>query len=199
MWTISEQRIEAISSHSKGNLAYWLLLVECLFFYPWGQWTKAAMLLMTLFKSWAEFILTRIDSWLVRWLNAAITIICFQSDCLNPETESINIKLTCLLHMDVCTALNRRALPVHATAMTVKRLTFWISSKMQQENVITLQRERREIEGEKAGEKDMRQLVRAATQDFGSRIYELCLWRIPALRPLLLTIHRISRNQAAMI
>lgn len=84
---------------------------------------------------------------------------------------------------------------------------------MKQESLITLQPERqregeraerrraREIESEKrwSGERDMRQLDRAATQISGSRIHELCLWRIPAIRPLLLTIHRIRHNHADVI
>lgn len=72
---------------------------------------------------------------LSRWLNAAITIISLQSDSQSAgrrEIESINIKLTCLLHIDVCAAQNGVSvcvLPVHATAMTPKCLIFELHPK----------------------------------------------------------------------
>lgn len=40
---------------------------------------------------------------------------------------------------------------------------------------------------------------RAASRAFGSGISRRCLWRTPAARPLVLTIHRIEHDRAAMI
>ncbi len=58
-------------------------------------------------KNWVKFVLTELDSLLVRWLNAAITIISLESDSLSlasQKIESINVKLTRLLHIYVCAA-----------------------------------------------------------------------------------------------
>lgn len=77
--------------------------------YPEGKRMKTIMKLMMALKKWVKFVLTKLDSWLVRWLNAAITIISLESDSLSlplEEIESINMNLTCLLHIYVCAVQN---------------------------------------------------------------------------------------------
>lgn len=104
-------------------------------------------------KNWVKCVLTRLDSWLVRWLNAAITIISPQSDSLNPGLQDWECKTHlssargCLCNADLSVLSVYVASACHSDDCKLSDL--WITSKMEQENLITLQREREREREEK--------------------------------------------------
>lgn len=86
-----------------------------------------------------------------------------------------------------------RALPAHARAVTVKSLIFDPRPKTGEFNRFA------EGQGKQKSQKDVRQTDRAATQTLAADLMASACGKIPALSPVLVTIHRIRHNQAAMM
>lgn len=91
------------------------------------------------------------------------------------------------------------ALLVHARPMTARHLIF--ESHPKEFNHFAERGKGGGRKGEKVSEWRERHETTGLSchSNPGNRIYEVRLWCIPAICPLLLTIHRIRPNRAAMI